>query len=495
MKIKSISFIFIFIIVFCTSFHFTFFFSFAANTDITANAFVNQMTSGWNLGNSLDSHYGEPTGDGNLSQETIWGNPEITKEQIDYVKELGFNIIRVPVTWHTHTFRDDKGNLHIHPDWLKRVKEVVDYCVSDDLYVIINIHHDGNLFHTGVNEKEFNQIKADATSLWTEIATTFSSYDTHLLFEAYNEVDNYEKYWSFGKKAAQQMNELNQLFVDVIRSSGDENNNRILLVPTLLHATGDQFQDAYVLPKDIVQDKLIISVHDYSPQFDQAIDLVFSSLQAFSEKAGAPVIIDEWGSTDSFTPSEYRAIHASNYVSRAADHGIKCIYWDNGSDFAIIDRKTLTCNESMISAIMTPRAYTSNDSTVLSSWDDYSYMTINQDTGELISDSNWGTIVVNKNKNGGYDIPKTKKTIYIGLYARSNMSDQRIHYIYFFDSKGNLLEKINDWDGFTEKNLSIPIGSSYVRIGINNAHESTSLHKYKAAIESGNLAIIVNLYE
>lgn len=27
-------------------------------------------------------------------------------------------------------------------DWLNRVKEVVDYCIDNDMYVILNTHHE-----------------------------------------------------------------------------------------------------------------------------------------------------------------------------------------------------------------------------------------------------------------------------------------------------------------------------------------------------------------
>ncbi|WP_044913653.1 glycoside hydrolase family 5 protein [Butyrivibrio sp. WCE2006] len=466
----------------------------SAEVSLSATNFIEEMNTGWNLGNSLDSHYGDPTGDGNLSQETIWGNPEVTKAQIDYVKSLGFNVIRVPVTWHTHTYRDKTGSLHIHPDWLRRVKEVVDYCISDNFYVIINIHHDGSLIHAGVNEKEFSKIKADATSLWTEISSTFSSYDSHLLFEAYNEIDNYEKYWSFGKRAANQMNELNQLFVDVVRKSGKNNSNRILVVPPLLHSSGEKFQNAFVLPKDTSTDKLIVSVHDYSSAFDQSLEPFFESVQSFSKKIGAPVIIDEWGTTDTYTPAQYRAIHASNYIARATDHGIKCIYWDNGSNFAIVDRNSLTCNESMISSIMSPKPYTSKDTNLLSDWKQFQYMSINQQTGDLIEDKNWGSIILNVDGNGSYPIPKNKESIYVGLSIRNKMSDHRIHYVYFFDSNNKMIDKINDWNGFIEKNIPIPQGSTYVRIGINSAYSATSQNEYKQAIENGDLSVIVNFY-
>ncbi len=460
----------------------------------SAYEFVNQMKTGWNLGNSLDSHYGNPTGDANLSQETIWGNPKVTKQLIDYVKSQGFDVIRIPVSWYTHTYRDTNNTIHISQEWFNRVHEVVDYCIDDGLFVIINTHHDGKLFHCGVSENDFTQVKNDAVSIWYEIANSFSGYDSHLIFESFNEIDNLNKPWSFEKRAANQMNELNQLFVDTVRSTGAYNSQRLLMVPTLLDQFGDKYQKAFVLPKDCVSEKIIVTVHFYTKSFDQSLDNSFSNLLSFSKALGAPIIIGEWGTTDKFTPSHYRSIHASNYIARAKKFGLRCIYWDNGSDYAIIDRRSLTSNKEMISAIMTPIEYNNNANLALSDFKNYLYMTVNQATGALREDKHWGSIIVSVDGKGGYPIPPGHTSIYVGLVANENMSDQRIHYVYFFDANDNLTGFVNDSYGFLEKVLDIPANSSKVRIGANNSYSKTSAKEYKNAINNGNFRVIVNLY-
>ncbi|MBQ7782696.1 MAG: cellulase family glycosylhydrolase [Oscillospiraceae bacterium] len=107
----------------------------------TADAAVSAMTAGWNLGNTLDS-CGEWIGlytQGLPSDyETAWGNPITQKKMITAVKNAGFNSVRVPVTWSEHI--DDKGN--IDKKWLDRVQETVDYVISQDMYCILNVHHD-----------------------------------------------------------------------------------------------------------------------------------------------------------------------------------------------------------------------------------------------------------------------------------------------------------------------------------------------------------------
>ena len=334
----------------------------AKKAPVTASSFAKSMTVGWNLGNSLDSYYEEPTGDGNLRMETIWGNPKVTKEQIDYVKSLGFNTIRIPVSWYYHTYTDERGDLRVHPDWLKRVKEVVDYCLEDDLYVLLDSHHDGIIFHAGVDDKEFATIRANVTSIWCDIADYFKDEDGRLMFEAFNELDNYEKYWQFGKKAASQMNDLNQIFVNVVRNSGGYNPKRVLVVPTLLDKHDGKFLDAFELPADTVSDRLVVTVHYYPQQYDEAVEPTLTELEEFSKRVGAPVVIGEWGTKEDYTPASFRGIHAANFVARAKAHGLNCVYWDNGSNYAIVDRKNLTCNQEIVDGIMNPKACWSEES-------------------------------------------------------------------------------------------------------------------------------------
>ena len=97
--------------------------------DISSVELVSEMKVGWNLGNTLDA-----TGSRDLSSERSWGAPSITDEMIETVKAAGFNVIRIPTTWFNHM--DEEQN--IDPEWMARVKEVVDYCIDDDMYVILN---------------------------------------------------------------------------------------------------------------------------------------------------------------------------------------------------------------------------------------------------------------------------------------------------------------------------------------------------------------------
>ena len=122
----------------------------------TANRTMAQTTAkqwnkdvvGWNLGNQFECSapgqdgesmaIGEP--DGAMNAETSWGNPVVTKKLIKAVKKAGFNAVRIPVRWQCHI--TNPTAMSINKDWIARIKEVVDWCLAEDMKVIINTHHD-----------------------------------------------------------------------------------------------------------------------------------------------------------------------------------------------------------------------------------------------------------------------------------------------------------------------------------------------------------------
>ena len=103
--------------------------------DLAADVIVEEMGTGWNLGNTMDGHTGF------TPLETLWQPYVTTKELITAVHDAGFNTVRVPVTW--GNMIDDENGYAINEMWMARVQEIVDYCVSQDMYCIINLHHDG----------------------------------------------------------------------------------------------------------------------------------------------------------------------------------------------------------------------------------------------------------------------------------------------------------------------------------------------------------------
>lgn len=325
----------------------------------TASSAVHNMRVGWNLGNSLDVHgeWIEKYSEGKPSDyEKGWGNPITTPEMIQKFKEAGFNAIRIPVTWYPHV--DSNGN--IKEDWMQRVEEVVNYVLDADMYCILNMHHDtGNNAWLCADWDNYPAISARYKKLWEQIAARFGKYEGRLLFESFNEMLNEQNQWTEshnnGYKAT---NALVQDFVDVVRQSGGNNRYRNLLVNTYSAAHTPLTLNNFIMPTDVVKDRLIAQVHVYTPyafaldkespitEFtaadEQEIVRIMARLNERFCTKGIPVIIGEFSSEDKNNTPE-RVKHAACMVREAGLYGIVCIKW-----MGLLDRKTLEWNEPEI---------------------------------------------------------------------------------------------------------------------------------------------------
>ena len=143
----------------------------------TAFEITEDMQIGWNYGNSLDA-----TGGSGLDTETSWGNPKATQEMMDAVKAKGFNTVRLPTTWYPHLDADN----NIDPAWMARVHEIVDYAYNNDMYVILNVHHEEWINRADLGTA-YNEISTKLKAVWKQIAEEFKDYDQHLIFEGMNE--------------------------------------------------------------------------------------------------------------------------------------------------------------------------------------------------------------------------------------------------------------------------------------------------------------------
>ena len=332
-------------------------------------AILEDMGLGWNLGNSLDA-----TGGSGLDTETSWSNPKTTQALIDKVKSLGFNTVRVPVSWGKHVSGD---NYTIDSAWLARVKEVVDYCYKNDMYVILNIHHDTKSSESASGagyyprSSAYSSSEKFVTSVWSQMAEYFKNYDYHLIFETLNEPrligTGYE--WWFNKwnipsevkDAIDCINKLNQKAVDTIRDTGSNNRGRLIMCPGYDASIDGATVSGFKLPTDISGNKnrIAISVHAYSPynfamnvgsgststytsSIKNELQDLFSTLKSNFRDKGIPVVIGEFGSTDKNNTAE-RVKWATDYTALAKKNNIPCLLWDNNA-FAVYNGSNIVLN-------------------------------------------------------------------------------------------------------------------------------------------------------
>ncbi len=337
--------------------------------DIPQNAaldFVNDMKIGWNLGNTFDAIDCNWLSD-ELAYESAWVRVKTTDPMIKLVKEAGFNTIRIPVSWHNHVSGDDH---QISEPWLNRVKEVVDYAISRDMYVILNIHHDMSDKFIYPTSQYIDQSDHYVRSIWTQVAKRFADYDDHLIFESMNEprmVGHKNEWWidpndKDCKDAINSINVLNQTFVDTVRTSGGNNEQRYLMVPGYAASYSGALDPGFKLPTDTVPDKLIVSVHAYTPYnfaleaggvstFDvdkhasvQEIDYFMTELYNNFVSNSIPVVIGEFGARNKKNNLQDRVNFSAYYIAAAKARGITCVWWDNndftgdGELFGLFDR-------------------------------------------------------------------------------------------------------------------------------------------------------------
>ncbi|MBW4081081.1 cellulase family glycosylhydrolase [Paenibacillus sp. S150] len=262
-------------------------------------SYVDAMQPGWNLGNTLDA-----TG----ADETSWGNPAVTQELIKKIAAQGYKSIRIPVTWDVHT--GAAPGYTIEPAYLARVQQVVDWAVAENLYVMINLHHDSWLWISRM-EQQHDQVLARYKAIWTQVADRFKSYSNKLMFESVNEPRFTDGGTTDENKALQMLDELNVSFRSIVRSSGGNNAARPLVLSTLeASPTQTRMDSLYSTITGLNDSNLIATVHYYGfwpfsvniagyTKFDAEtqndINTTFTNVYNTFTAKGIPVIVGEYG--------------------------------------------------------------------------------------------------------------------------------------------------------------------------------------------------------
>ncbi len=336
----------------------------------TAVEIAAQINLGWNIGNSLEA----------IGGETAWGNPNVTQELIDLVKINGFNAIRIPCSWDQNS---NASTAKIDENWLNRVKDVIEYCIDNDMYVLLNIHWDGGWLENNCTTDKQEENNAKQKAFWEQIATHLRDYDEHLLFASANEpnVDN--------STEMSVLNSYHQTFIDAVRSTGGKNAYRTIVIQgpsTDIEKTNNLMT---TLPTDTATDRMMVEVHYYTPwnfcgltedaswgdmfyywgdgyhsttdttrnatwgEEDDLLQL-FGLMKTQFVDNGIPVILGEYGAIrrtdltgdDLMLHLDSRAYYLKYVTEQALVHGLLPFYWDEGSlgnnGFGLFDRSNNT---------------------------------------------------------------------------------------------------------------------------------------------------------
>lgn len=318
----------------------------------TAQHIAGKMKVGWNLGNTLEA----------IGGETAWGAAYTSQRLIDSVKVAGFNTVRLPVAWFIHS---DTVTSVIDKAWMARVKEIVDYCIKDSMYVIINAHWDKGWLENRVNTASKALVNKRQQAYWTQIANYFKDYDEHLLFAGANEPNVHDT------AAMSVLLTYHQTFIDAVRATGGNNSSRTLVIQGPSTDIDETNKLMNTLPVDKIADRIIAEVHYYTPyQFclmnkdanwgkmfyywgqgnhsttdtahnatwgeESDVEKNFAKMKAQFVDKGIPVIIGEFGAGKrKLSPPSDQALNNASVeyyykqvVKSAVSNGLIPICWD-----------------------------------------------------------------------------------------------------------------------------------------------------------------------
>jgi endoglucanase len=316
-------------------------------TEIDAWVAVPLLSPGVNIGNTLENV---------TTWETGWGNPPITKEFVDSLAKMGFKSVRLPVAWDTYAVDE-----RVQEDKFRRVAEVVEWITGAGMFCVVNIHWDGGWIDSGHKDKfpdTHATFSADAQrkfpAYWQQIATYFGGKNEKLIFEGLNEETNFSNAGST-QKAYETLTRVNQIFVDTVRKTGGNNAKRLLIVTGMNTDIEKTCTGAYKLPKDTLPNRLLLSVHYYTPyQFCgleqdadwgkmmptwgtpddvKQLETLFDKLKAFATTNDIPIYLGEFGVSHKKEPaSRQRWLNA--VALAATSRKMVPVLWDTGNDIS-----------------------------------------------------------------------------------------------------------------------------------------------------------------
>lgn len=286
--------------------------------------------------------------------------PALTAQWFKFLKSEGFNSIRFQVTWFNHT---NDETYEIDKAWLKQVENTVKLAAANDIYCIINMNWDmcpnyDPTFTAGMRKEQIAampsnhgwltldgnpKVEERFASVWKQIAEHFKDYDEHLIFEAVNEPnapdysmnslgavgDPDGRGWSDIGRAGNNLNKLNQIFVDSVRSTGGNNTKRFLLVPPFFQKGVERYLSKFQLPRDPAQ-HVIVCMNYYLGDSAVGGGDPFPSIQKYLTANNIPAIITEFGSSADDFPYKERVDFTRKSVAQAKEQGIPIMWYAGG---------------------------------------------------------------------------------------------------------------------------------------------------------------------
>ena len=268
----------------------------------------------------------------------------VAPETYNAVKNAGFDHVRLPVTFASHLDADGT----INAEYLEAVDKAVIAALSNDLTVVIDLHHYGELKdNVSANEATFY-------SIWEQLAKHYKNYPNRVIFELLNEPNTTGSATSMNSEA------LNRIQLEVVGKIRAIDNDRKMALAVFNNNSAYSLQ-SLSLPAD--KSNLIISIHNYdaygfthqdldsncpvgvdyaaSGSADQIKTLV-NTVRAYSNDKGIPVWISEFGvylgglnKTAEFKDEDVTSYYSD--FTKACGTDIGWCVWEYNVGFGVFD--------------------------------------------------------------------------------------------------------------------------------------------------------------
>ena len=328
--------------------------------NLTTQNLVEEMGIGINLGNTLEA-CGDWINNSHINNYIqAWGSPVPTEEMIAGYAVAGFSSLRIPVAWSNMMQLD--GYI-IHPGLMEMVDNVVNWTIDNGMVAIINLHWDGGWWADFPTE--YDECMERYTAIWRQVSEHFRDYGDRLIFENMNEV-GFDSIWTpwrgtyvNKKRAFDLVNDLNQVFVNIIRSSGGNNEGRHLLINVYNTELEYAYDPLFKMPDDPAN-RMAASVHYYKPAvfaildrdadwgkaretWGTASDLLelnnnMNLLKRNCVDKGIPVIIGEFAACGNNKTSEMKHLYALSVMEAVYSRGMCPMLWDTPGGEGEYDR-------------------------------------------------------------------------------------------------------------------------------------------------------------
>ena len=279
-------------------------------------------------------------------------------------EQAGMKHIRIPTTWmdpvNGSALTDDSGKVNFEHPRFKVLKQVIDFAIERELYVVLNAHHERSFKANYDGSAYFND---KLQTLWTDIAEYFKDYNHYLVFEILNEPEGAFGHWGtevspVSDQALLFTRGVMRLGGEAIRATGGKNLQRTVMIATNAYGNHNQIFSVYPTPSQLPgqgQDNyLAIQVHSYDPwEFcgetgdnsaypgDQLTANTMRAVAAHGRELGVPINYGEFGvGRDGNQPQRNTDLVRNYYrtvVQTALEEGMSSSVWEDRGWFGLIE--------------------------------------------------------------------------------------------------------------------------------------------------------------